>query len=292
MRFCDIYYLNPYAASDWQFVQFAQYLFDQEKKPDTVQNYISSIRILHRLADIQCPSSDQIHFKMLMDSFKRQCDKPVRQAEAIDHNTLKILFTQVNLNEELEAVAWTSVLIGFNLVLRVSNLGPVARNKFDATKNLLRSDYMIRKGFPSLAIRWAKNNQYKNRVNWCPLMPSVHRQICPCWWVNRMIKNIPATPEEPFFTVREGELHFPLTSGQIWRLLRKWCLGAALDPKRFTPHCLRRGGLTWAHNARVTGESLKVLGDCASQEYHKYLEIGFDTRVQAAKQMKSYADKL
>ena len=70
MRFCDIYYLNPYPASDWQFVQFAQYLFDQEKKPDTVQNYISLIRILHRLAGIQCRSSDQIHFKMLMDSFK------------------------------------------------------------------------------------------------------------------------------------------------------------------------------------------------------------------------------
>ena len=86
-----------------------------------------------------------------------------------------------------------------------------------------------------------------------------------------MLKNIPAEPDEPFFLVREGADWFPLTSGQVHRLLKKWCLAVALDPKKLTLHCLCRGGSNWAHNARITGESLKVLGNWVSQEYHKYL---------------------
>ena len=98
-------------------VQFAQFLFSEHKKPDTVQNYISSIRIIHRLAELPCPDSTNIHCRMLIDGLKRQCTRPVRQADAMGHQTLKLLFTAVDLTQELEAVAWTAVLVGFTLVL-------------------------------------------------------------------------------------------------------------------------------------------------------------------------------
>ena len=290
LRFCDSYYIKPYPATDWQLVQFVQYLFSEESKtPDTVQNYVSSVRVIHRLAGLPVPDANQIHYAMLTDGMKRENKRPVRQAEAVDHQTLKLIFQQVDLKDELQAVTWTAILVGFNLVLRVSNLGPVARNKFDPDKNLIRGDFMIRKGFPSLGIQWAKNNQYKNHINWCPLMPAADRQLCPAWWVSRMLKNIPAHQHEPFFLVREKQSRYPLTSGQIRRLLKQWAIAAALDLRKYTPHCLRRGGLNWAHNARLTGESLKVLGDWVSQEYHKYLDIDFESRIKVGKQMQEYA---
>ena len=105
------------------------------------------------------------------------------------------------------------------------------------------------------------------------------------------VENILAAQNEPFFLVREGQERFALSAGQIQRLLWKWCLAASLDPTKYTPHCLRRGGLNWAHKARLTGESLKVLGDWASQEYHKYLEIDFDERLKSGKQMAEFAEK-
>ena len=291
IRFCDIVHYEPFPASNWQLVQYAQFLFNENKTPQTINNYVSSIRMLHRLADIQVPDSNCIHYTMLIDSFKRQCTRPVKQADLINHGTLKILFKQVNLESELEAVGWTSVLVGFNLVLRVSNLGPPSRSKFDPDKNLVRSDFMIKKGFPSLGIRWAKTNQYRNRVNCLPLMPHKDKELCPVWWVNRMIKIVPASQQEPFFLVREGTNRYPLTSAQIRRLLKKWAIAATLDPTRLTPHCMRRGALMWAHEAKISGESLKVLVDWASQEYHKYLDIDFDCRVRAGRQMAEYVEK-
>ena len=166
-----------------------------------VANYVSSIRVLHQLAEIPCPDLKQIHFSMLMRGLKRQDDRPVKQASPMDHQILKSLFTHVDLGSELEAVAWTAILVGFNLVLRISNLGPVSQNKFDPRQNLVRSDYVIKNNIPTIGIRWSKTNQYRNRINWTPLIPSRDREICPIWWMTRMCTLILAGPDKRLFLV-------------------------------------------------------------------------------------------
>ena len=161
-RFCTEFQFNPFPANNWRQVQFAQFLHNENKRPDTIENYVSSIRVLHRLAGLEPLSTDHIHYKLIRNCFKRECCTPVRQAKPIDHDVLSILFRYVNLNDELETVAWTAVLVGYSLVLRVSNLGPPTRNRFDPLKNLVRGDFVIKKGFPTLGIRWSKTNQYHN----------------------------------------------------------------------------------------------------------------------------------
>ena len=290
-RFCAELMFSPYPATSWRLVQFAQYLFDENKRPGTVANYVSAVRIIHRLAEMQCPDPDQIHYKLMLNGLKRQCKEPVKQAVPLNHNTLSRLFTQVNLNSELEAVAWTAVLLGHSLVLRVSNLGPTTRSKFDDTKHLLRSDFVIKDGYPSLGIRWSKTIQYKNKVNWAPILKLNTKEVSPQWWVRKMLKNIPADPAEPFFLVREGEHRYPLTSSQIRRLMKQWCIGSALDPRSYTLQGMRRGGLNWAHQAKLSGESLKYLGDWTTQCYHRYLEFDFKSRVKSTQQMVKHANE-
>ena len=290
-RFCTEFVYDPYPADEWRLVQFAQFLFQENKKPETISNYISSIRVLHRLAGLQCPPASQVHFQLLMQGLQRQCTRPIIQADPIDHPTLKRLFKHVDVSKELHAVAWTAVLVGFNLVLRVSNLGPSSRGKFDPNKHLLRSDYAVRQGYPTIGIRWSKTNQYRNRVNWAPILQLQDRQISPLWWVQKMLANIPAEPHELMFLVREKGERYPLTAGQIRRLLKEWTEASAVE-LRLMPHCLRRGALNWAHDANLTGESLKVLGDWFLSAYQKYLDIGFNSRVRSGEVMASFANKL
>ena len=290
LHFCKEYVFEPYHTNDWRLVQFAQFLFAEDKTPDTVANYVSSVRVLHRLADIGCPPASQIHFTMLMNGLKCRNKHPTKQAEPMDHTTLKLLFNYVDVSDELEAVAWTAVLTGYYLVLRDSNLGPISRNKFDPEKNLTRADFQIRKGIPSIGLRWAKNNQYKNRVNWAPLIPVSDRTICANWWLHRTCRLIPAEESEPLFLVHEKNDRLALSAGQIRRLLKKWCIAASINPKSYTPHCLHRGDLNWAHNAELTQESLKVLGDWSRQAYQRYLDIGFEARVKSGKKMKQFID--
>ena len=126
--------------------------------------------MLHRLADMECPPPNQIHFKLLTEGLKKTCKKPVKQAEVMTHQTLKEIYHHVDFTSELEAVAWVAVLVGFTLILRVSNLGPEARHKFDPDRNFMRDDYMFMKNLPSLSIRWSKTIQHHNKVMWAPLV--------------------------------------------------------------------------------------------------------------------------
>ena len=285
-RFCDEYDFIPYPIDHWRLVQFSQYLSWQDKRLGTIENYASSLRTLQKLSGFQKLDPAQIHYEMLLDSLKRADDRPVRRAETMTNELMIQLFPYVNFAQELEAVTWTALLVGFNLVLRVSNLGAVSRNKFDAKKNLVRSDYKMKDEFFALGIRWSKNLQYKNRVNWCPLIPQNDWRICPDRWTRRMVKNIPAEQHEPFFLIREGDERFPLTMGQINRLLKQWSQKAGLESERYTSHCLHRGRLNRAHNANLTGETLQVMGDWASKVYLNYLDIPYKQKVAVGQKIK------
>ena len=105
-----------------------------------------------------------------------------------------------------------------------------------------------------------------------------------------MCQLIPAGEEEPLFLVREKNQRLALSAGQIRRLLKKWCIAAAINPRSYTPHCLRRGGLNWAHDAELTQESLKALGDRSSNTYQRYLDLGFDSRVKSGCRMKQFIE--
>ena len=292
LKFCDEYRFNPLPADDWRYCQYAQHLAWENKVPGTIENYVSTVWTVHRLENLYCPGVDQIHYKKLTESFKKQREVPVKQAAAMTHEVLMQIFPHVNLDSELEAVTWVSLLVGFCLVLRVSNLAPVSRFKFDHAQNLLRSDLYMKQGFWTLKIRWSKTIQNHNKILESPLVPSKYREICPQHWVTRMMRIIPARPDEPFFLVRSKEGRLPLSIGQISRLLNKWTKKAGLDPKPYMAHCLHRGGLNWAHRAKLTGETLRLLSDWGNEAYLHYIDHDFETRVRAGEAMAEIVDHL
>ena len=144
---------------------------------------------------------------------------------------------------------------------------------------------MVKDGHPALGLRWSKNVQHRNRIKWTPIMPFKEYDICPVRWVMKMIHLIPAHAHEPFFLVREKYQRYPLTSTQVRRLLRDWCIQVGEDPKLYTPHSLRAGGLNWAHKAKLSGESLQMIGGWRSSVYVNYIRSEYEDRVQAGEQM-------
>ena len=136
LRFCQQHQFNRYPVDDWRLCQFVQHLFAENKKPQTVCNYMSSIRVLQQLAGMQNPVP-QIHYRMMVEGIEKECTDPVRQADPITNEILLKLFPFADCTSEPQAVAWTSLLVGFNLILRISNLGPATRSSFDPHKNLL-----------------------------------------------------------------------------------------------------------------------------------------------------------
>ena len=156
---------NNHNTHHKSYIRFTQYLADQDKVPETVDNYVSTVRLLHKLEGLPVPENGQIHYKLMSEGLRKLCKKPVKQADPISHEKLMDLFHHINFAAELEAVAWTAVLVGHALVLRVSNLGPRTRSTFDCHRHFVRADFQLKNGYPALAIRWSKTIQHRNKLS-------------------------------------------------------------------------------------------------------------------------------
>ena len=47
LRFCDDFNYVAFPATEWQIVQYAMYLANESKRPETIQNYVGTVRVLH-----------------------------------------------------------------------------------------------------------------------------------------------------------------------------------------------------------------------------------------------------
>ena len=146
--------------------------------------------------------------------------------------------------------------------------------------------------YPAIGIRWSKTIQHRNRVQWGPYCQQGTKPFAHNFGCAGCTKLIPARLDEPMFLIREGEHRYPLTLQQVNRLLKQWSKATGLASTfTLTGHCMRRGGLNWAHDAKLTGETLKVMGGWNSDAYLRYIDLKFDKRVQAGKRMVKFADK-
>ena len=74
---------EPFPADNWRYCQFAQYLAWEDMVPETVDNYMGTVRVLQRLQNLPVPPQGQIHFKLASEGLKKKCKKPVKQAVPI-----------------------------------------------------------------------------------------------------------------------------------------------------------------------------------------------------------------
>ena len=94
--FCKRFSLIPFPAPAWQFCRFAVYLADTHKlKPGSVSNYVGSVRMLHKIGDYLCPSSNQIWYDMMIKGIRKDDVQPVWQAQAITPQILRKLAATV-----------------------------------------------------------------------------------------------------------------------------------------------------------------------------------------------------
>ena len=163
LRFCNEYMYQPFPANEWRYCQFTQFLAQENKQYGTIQNYCSTVHTLHRLDGWQVPQHNQIHFIKMIENLKKNRKQPIKQAAPMTHEILVDLFPYVDISKEVEAVAWVAVLVGFPLILRVSNLGPPTRVKFNPDKHFVRNDLDNKQGYLTLSVRWSKTIQHKIR---------------------------------------------------------------------------------------------------------------------------------
>lgn len=220
----------------------------------------------------------------MLRGLKARNKVPVKKATPIDPHVFRLIKPQVNFEDSLELVAWVALLMGFHLLLWVSNLMAKSRHNFDSRENLMWKDFRIHKGIMLVHIRWSKTLQYQERKLLIPVVPFVDADLSAVQWFNLMCSRIPAEPESPAFAVptktSQGVRLLPLSYSQLSRLLKKWTAAAGLCSP-FTTHCLRRGGACWLKKKGVDDSVIQAIGDWRTQTFLSYIDSALSTRMEA-----------
>lgn len=281
-QFCDRFHLQYFPASTTQITRFAVYLFGvQGLTPETITNYVSAVRTIHGILELEVPNMSNVVFQAVIKGMKARLKRAPRQAQPIDPFIFKQIAKHVNFEDPLELVAWVACLMGFHLLLRASNLTSRSSQFFDPEQNLVRADFRRHQTLLVAHIRWTKTLQYKERKLLIPVIPFTDDDISAVAWFHYMIHRIPAPPHAPAFSVPKGGKLYPLSYSQLSRLLKKWTSLAGLNSSALTAHCLRRGGASWLKEKGVSDSVIAAMGDWRTFTFLKYIDSALRTRLDA-----------
>ena len=106
--------------------------------------------------------------------------------------------------------------------------------------------------------------------------------LCPIRAFKQMCRFILGTGDVPAFCVRQQGRLVPFTYLMLHSRLRELLGLMGQNPCRFSSHSFRRGGATFAYQAGVPGQLIKLTGDWRSSTYERYLHVPFSDKNKAA----------
>jgi hypothetical protein len=103
-----------------------------------------------------------------------------------------------------------------------------------------------------------------------------------------MCRLIPGKETDPAFFIPQGQHKIPV-SYQQWQKWLKYLIEASgRDPNRFATHSFRRGGASFAFQAGVPVEVIKLLGDWKSDAFFRYLQVPILDKAKAASRISKH----
>ena len=261
---------------------YAQFLSYRFKSYNSIVNYLSAVKTLHKLLNLSTEGFTGITFKLVMKGLKRLNTYMTRQAFPMTPALLVKIKASLNLNEASDATFWAGCLVAFFLLLRKSNLFPSTLKTFDAKKQLCRQDFQWLKDKVIVTLRWSKTNQFGRHERFSlPRIPN--SAICPYQALQNMWELLPG---ETGICFKRPDSN-PFTYYQFQTKLKKAVEVAGKDPSMFSSHSFRRGGTTFAFLCGVPAELIKLLGGWSSDCYLRYIQFPMEAKIAATELVKA-----
>ena len=172
-------------------------------------------------------------------------------------------------------------------MLRKGNVVPKSEKTFHPLKHLARGSFIIGKDVIVVKLRWSKTIQFGQRSLVLPLIKFPGSEVCPVTAIRRLFSMVDAPTNAPAFSYGRGDLLETWTEFSWTKYVRRKLSDINLDGNSFSEHSLRRGGSTFAFNARVPSELIQLQGDWRSDAYKQYLHCNMQDKLKLALIMKS-----
>ena len=211
-----------------------------------------------------------------MKGIKRNKGDTVRQKLPITPELLIGVHSKLNTRHSFDASFWAICLTAFYSLFRKSHLLPTSRKSFDPNRQFTKQDFVFFSWGILLSVRWIKTIQFRERVVRIPIPYIPNSVLCPC-------RAIAAA----FAFTKHGEdsMHafswidhrtlriYSFTSSAFLSKLKACLTLVGVDPSQYAGHSFRQGGASFAFQAGIPIEMIKLLGHWKSNAVLLYLTV-------------------
>lgn len=284
LAFCAAVGESPVPASSDLLCRYAAMLA-RSMKYSSVKQYMNIIRLLHLEWGLPNPMTANFNLQCVLRGIRRDLgDAPTRKLPITPD--LLIKFSSVlDLRCATDSTLWAAALLSFFGLLRRSNVLSTPSN-FNSKTCLCRGDITFHSWGAAVRIKKTKTIQNKERQLIIPLPRSQGHRLCPVQALFHAFSFSASAPSEgPAFVIPCASGFRPLTPAVFVSQVRRLLSMCGEDSSRYAGHSFRRGGASWAYNAGVPVETIKLLGDWKSQAYTLYIQPDLSSLQNSIKQM-------
>ena len=239
--FCLYYNLDMFPADVLQEHRYLQYLSEFHKNIDSSKSYVGGMRALHEMFQFKAPPADDYMYQLTATGLCREKGHVVRQAALVTLEILAQISQVVNLNDDIQYATWVTLLAGFYLLFRKSNLVPDSCINFDPRKQLTRGNFVRMRDCYVVRVYRSKTIQFHEKCLEIPMLPNPDIRICPVYWLDQYFSLVSAGPMDPAFCVYKVEGNSSISYAHLAFWLKEWVTKIGLDPEGYTSHGIRRG---------------------------------------------------
>lgn len=289
LMFCFYFKLEPLPVTVDTLCLYAQFLNRSFQSPQSIRNYLSGVKTLHSILEIEYPKSNLLQLNLMLRGISRSKQHVIKKAAPITPEILKDIYKFLDFDNTFDTVIWALFLLMFFLMARKSNMVPTSVKTFDANKQLTRGDLTIENDLLLVNFKWSKTRQFGHSRQ-IPLVAIPGSCLCPVKAYKRVINTVQCSSTDSAFSyyanVRKSKLSIT-TYSQFQSKLRELIALTGRDSNLFSSHGLRRGGASWAFKSKVESELIQFHGDWLSQIYTEYLTYDFNQKLSVSQKMSS-----
>ena len=285
--FCEYFKLSPLPVSVETLCMYAQFLNRSFRSVSSINNYLSGVKTLHLLLDVEYPQNNMTQLNLLLRGISRCKQHVVKKAMPITPNILMDLYRYLNFSCSFDIVFWTLCLLMLFLMARKSNMIPTSVSKFDPKKQLTREDINLQDDYLILNIKWSKTRQFGHSRQ-IPVTAIPGCCLCPVKAYSDLLQNVNCPSSSSAFTNNTGKSKLSIiTYNQFQNRLRQVISSTGRDGNLYSSHGFRRGSASWAFKSNVESELIQHHGDWLSAVYTEYLNYDFEQKISVSRKMSS-----
>ena len=271
LGFCIFYDLKAIDPEPNTVCMFLEFLARTFKSPQSLINYLSGIRTMHKTLGIETLSLDSYEVKMMLRAFNITFRHIPFHRPPISIELLRdIVYICKNLGTTgtMLKCAFIFLFMGF---LRQSNVAPSHQEKFDINRHTARGDVLYHPPGLILILKWTKTIQGGESAL-IPL-PYIHKNIlCPVTAFQEMCEKIPGTSMDPLLILPgQGSGNTQVTT-KVLQLAFSDILAQLNVTIPYTLHSFRSGGASSCFHGGADPSDVKNHGTWKSNTFWKYIQ--------------------